>query len=69
MPLAFWHIGSNARGINHHIKLIIKQIRKSKMSASQQTYFYNVHVSKMRAQKLTPLTYPRFIEILADLGL
>ena len=39
------------------------------MSASQQTYFYNVHVSKMRAQKLTPLTYVRFIEILSDLGL
>jgi hypothetical protein len=39
------------------------------MSASQQHYFYNIHVAKMRSQKHTPLSYKRFIEILSDLGL
>lgn len=38
------------------------------MSASQMTYLYNVHKSKMIRQHLTPLTYFRFVSILNSLG-
>lgn len=38
------------------------------MSQSQMTYLYQVHKSKMIQQHLTPLSYPRFVSILNDLG-
>jgi hypothetical protein len=38
------------------------------MSAQQMHYLYNVHKSKMTRQKITPLSYFRFVEILNGLG-
>ena len=38
------------------------------MSASQMRYLYNVHKTKMTHQKLKPLSYFRFVEILNNLG-
>lgn len=38
------------------------------MSASQMQYLYNVHKSKMTKQKIKPLSYFRFVEILNGLG-
>ena len=38
------------------------------MSASQMHYLYNQHKTKMIYQKLKPLSYFRFVEILNSLG-